>query len=32
MARMTLVERWGGWHREPFTRDSARHVYVWCGQ
>jgi hypothetical protein len=26
---MTLRERWGGWKREPFTSDSARHVSVW---
>jgi SAM-dependent methyltransferase len=29
LARMTLVERWGGWRREPFTRDSTSHVSVW---
>jgi hypothetical protein len=28
LARMTLVERWGGWRREPFTRDSTSHVSV----
>jgi SAM-dependent methyltransferase len=26
---MTLRERWGGWKREPFTSDSAKHVSVW---
>jgi hypothetical protein len=26
---MTLRERWGGWNREPFTSDSAKHVSVW---
>jgi hypothetical protein len=29
---MTLVERWGGWRREPFTRDSTKHVSVWRKQ
>jgi hypothetical protein len=29
---MTLAERWGGWRREPFTRDSAKHVSVWRKQ
>jgi SAM-dependent methyltransferase len=29
LAGMTLRERWGGWKREPFTGDSARHVSVW---
>jgi hypothetical protein len=29
IAGMTLRERWGGWHREPFTGDSASHVSVW---
>jgi SAM-dependent methyltransferase len=29
LAGMTLRERWGGWKREPFTSDSARHVSVW---
>jgi SAM-dependent methyltransferase len=29
MAGMTLRERWGGWHREPFTDDSSGHVTVW---
>jgi SAM-dependent methyltransferase len=32
MARMTLVERWGGWRREPFEGDSTRHVSVWRRQ
>jgi hypothetical protein len=32
LARMTLVERWGGWRRQPFTRDSTTHVYVWRRQ
>jgi hypothetical protein len=26
LAGLTLRERWGGWQREPFTRDSRRHV------
>jgi hypothetical protein len=29
LAGMTLRERWGGWHREPFTSDSTGHVSVW---
>jgi hypothetical protein len=29
LARMTLVERWGGWRRETFTRDSTSHISVW---
>jgi SAM-dependent methyltransferase len=29
LAGMTLRERWGGWKREPFTSDSAKHVSVW---
>jgi SAM-dependent methyltransferase len=29
LAGMTLRERWGGWQREPFTRDSLAHVSVW---
>jgi SAM-dependent methyltransferase len=29
IAGMTLRERWGGWEREPFTSESARHVSVW---
>jgi SAM-dependent methyltransferase len=29
LAGMTLRERWGGWEREPFTADSAKHVSVW---
>jgi methyltransferase family protein len=32
LAGMTLVERWAGWHREPFTRDSTSHVSVWRKQ
>jgi hypothetical protein len=26
---MRLRERWGGWKREPFTSESAKHVSVW---
>lgn len=26
---MVLRERWGGWHREPFTADSRSHISVW---
>jgi SAM-dependent methyltransferase len=29
LAGMALVERWGGWRREPFTSESASHVSVW---
>jgi SAM-dependent methyltransferase len=29
LAGMRLRERWGGWKREPFTSDSAKHVSVW---
>jgi len=29
IAGMRLRERWGGWSREPFTGDSAKHVSVW---
>ena len=29
MAGMRLVERWAGWHREPFTSESRQHVSVW---
>jgi SAM-dependent methyltransferase len=29
IAGMTLRERWSGWHREPFTGDSTKHVSVW---
>ena len=29
MAGMRLRERWSGWHREPFTSDSTKHVSVW---
>ena len=29
LAGMRLRERWGGWHREPFTGDSRQHVSVW---
>jgi SAM-dependent methyltransferase len=29
LAGMRLRERWGGWKREPFTRDSRKHVSVW---
>ena len=26
---MRLRERWSGWRREPFTKESASHVSVW---
>lgn len=29
LAGMQLRERWGDWHREPFTSESSRHVSVW---
>ena len=29
LAGMSLRERWGGWKREPFTRDSRKHVSMW---
>jgi SAM-dependent methyltransferase len=29
LAGMTLLERWSGWTREPFTSDSRGHVSVW---
>jgi SAM-dependent methyltransferase len=29
IAGMTLVERWSGWRREPFTSESRKHVSVW---
>jgi SAM-dependent methyltransferase len=29
LAGMTLRERWSGWKREPFTRESTKHVSVW---
>jgi SAM-dependent methyltransferase len=28
-AGMSLCARWAGWHREPFTSESAMHVSVW---
>ena len=29
LARLRMRERWGGWHREPFTGSSARHVSIY---
>lgn len=29
IAGLRLVERWGGWEREPFTARSTRHVSVY---
>jgi SAM-dependent methyltransferase len=29
LAGLRLRERWGGWHREPFTSESRKHVSVW---
>lgn len=29
LAGLTLTERWGGWHKQPFTADSLLHVSVY---
>jgi SAM-dependent methyltransferase len=29
LAGMSLRERWSGWKREPFTKESTKHVSVW---
>ena len=29
IAGLRLLARWGGWHHEPFTADSKRHVSVY---
>lgn len=29
LAGMSLVERWAGWDRSPFTAESRRHISVW---
>jgi len=29
IADMKLRERWSGWNREPFTRESTKHISVW---
>ena len=29
LAGMRLRGRWGGWHGEPFTNESRRHVSIW---
>jgi SAM-dependent methyltransferase len=29
IAGLRLLNRWGGWQNEPFTRDSGRHVSVY---
>ena len=29
LSGMRLRERWSGWSREPFTRESVRHISVW---
>ena len=29
LAGMRLRDRWGGWHGEPFTSESRRHVSIW---
>lgn len=28
LAGLRLRHRWAGWHREPFTSESTRHVSV----
>ncbi len=32
LAGLELLDRWGGWQREPFTADSSRHVSVYGHQ
>jgi hypothetical protein len=29
LAGLRMLDRWGGWENEPFTRDSRRHVSVY---
>ena len=29
LAGLTLAERWGGWHKQPFTAESVLHVSVY---
>jgi hypothetical protein len=29
LAGLSLTERWGGWHKQPFTADSLLHVSVY---
>lgn len=29
IAGLRLVDRWGGWNREPFTAESKRHISVY---
>ena len=29
LSGMTLVHRWSGWDRSPFTAESTSHVSVW---
>jgi SAM-dependent methyltransferase len=29
LAGISLVERWSGWQREPFTNESRKHISVW---
>lgn len=29
LAGLRLVERWGGWRREPYTSDSSTHVSIY---
>jgi hypothetical protein len=30
IAGLTLQERWGSWSKEPFTRDSTKHISVYA--
>lgn len=30
LAGLKLTDRWGGWHRQPFTGDSKQHVSVYA--
>ena len=29
LAGLRLVGRWSGWHGEPFTKESRKHISVW---
>lgn len=30
IAGLTLLERWGSWSKEPFTRESTKHISVYA--
>jgi len=30
IAGLTLQERWGSWSKDPFTRDSTKHISVYA--